>query len=45
LVMVTSVGWGRRMAVTLTEKGGQALGQLRKRSASDCELALDFRKA
>ena len=32
------------MTITMTAEGGQALGQLRKRSASDCELALDLRK-
>ena len=45
LVMVTSVGWDARMTVTMAAEGGKAIGQLRKRSASDCELALDFRKA
>jgi len=28
----------------MTTDGGQALGQLLKRSASNCELALDLRK-
>lgn len=32
------------MTITMTAKGGQALGQLQKCYASDCELALDLRK-
>lgn len=32
------------MTITMTVEGGQALGQLRQRSASDCELALDLHR-
>jgi hypothetical protein len=33
------------MTITMTAEGGLALGQFRKHSASECELALDLREA
>lgn len=45
LVMVPSLVGIARMTITMTLEDAEAPRQLRKRSASDCELALVLRKA
>jgi hypothetical protein len=39
LVMETFEDLNARMTITMKANGAKALGQFRKRSASDCELA------
>lgn len=45
--VIVTLRWSgmREWRLTDTAEGGNAPEQLRKRSASDCELALDLRKA